>query len=37
MAKPLIRTILTAALYLMLLLLIIIFSGGDATFIYEGF
>ena len=29
--------VLKAALYLLMILLIIIFSGGDATFIYEGF
>ena len=37
MAGRVIRTFLTAALYLVMIILIIIFSGGDATFIYEGF
>ena len=37
MVKKLAYTILTAALYVGMIYLIIIFSGGDATFIYEGF
>ena len=31
------RIVLKAFVYLLMILLIIIFSGGDATFIYEGF
>jgi len=37
MAKRIVITFLQAALYLIMILLIIIFSGGDATFVYEGF
>ena len=37
MAKEIITAILTAAFYLIMIILIVIFSGGDATFIYEGF
>ena len=37
MAKKIVFAALAAALYLAMIILIIVFSGGDATFIYEGF